>query len=132
MNGYLLDTNHAGALLRSDPRPWKKLQLVPETRIALPRPAIGELWYMVYNSQQIAQNRLRLRGFIASVGELEFDSAAAEEFGIIRAELRRIGRPIPAIDIQIAAIARQNELTVLSADRHFLSVPGLTVENWLE
>jgi tRNA(fMet)-specific endonuclease VapC len=34
-----------------------------------------------------------------------FDRAAAREYGILFAELRRIGRPMQQMDIQIAAIA---------------------------
>jgi tRNA(fMet)-specific endonuclease VapC len=56
---------------------------------------------------------------------------AAEEFGRLFAELRRIGRPMQQIDIQIAAIARSlGNCTVVSADSDLLAVPGLTVENW--
>lgn len=61
-----------------------------------------------------------------------YNDASAREFGRIRTELKRRGRPIPAVDVQIAAIARVNDLTVLSADRHFLEVKGLKVENWLK
>src|SRR5438552_1426038 len=46
------------------------------------------------------------------------------------AELRRAGRPIPDVDAQIAAIARSNGLTLLSADVHFGFVSGLVVEDW--
>lgn len=44
---------------------------------------------------------------------------------------RRGGRKIPPIDAQIAAIARVHSLVVLTADRHFERVDGITVENWL-
>ena len=53
------------------------------------------------------------------------------EYGRIRTELRQKGRPIPDIDIQIAAIARVNDLVVLTADKHFFNIGGLHVENWL-
>jgi len=60
-----------------------------------------------------------------------FDRAAAEEFGRIDAQLRRLGRLIGEIDIQIAAIAlSMGNTTVVSRDNDLLVVPGLTVENW--
>lgn len=62
---------------------------------------------------------------------LNFDLAAAEEYGRIRAELKAKGRPIPGTDAQIAAVARLHDLTVLSADRHFQYVDNLLVESWL-
>lgn len=42
-----------------------------------------------------------------------------------------MGRPIPDVDVQIAAIARANQLVLLTADAHFEQVSGLQVENWL-
>jgi len=62
---------------------------------------------------------------------LPFDTESAEEYGRIRAEQRKKGRPIPGTDAQIAAVARLHGLTVLSADRHFTYVDALSVENWL-
>src|SRR2546429_623271 len=61
----------------------------------------------------------------------ELDAKAAVEFGRLRAELRSAGQPIPIFDVLIAAIARSNNLVLLTADRHFNSVDGLAVENWL-
>jgi len=46
-------------------------------------------------------------------------------------DLRRIGRPIPAIDVQIAAVALVNDLVLLTADRHFEQVDILKHENWM-
>jgi predicted nucleic acid-binding protein len=40
--------------------------------------------------------------------------------------------PIPGTDAQIAAVARPHGLTVLTADRHFHFVDGVTTANWLE
>jgi tRNA(fMet)-specific endonuclease VapC len=49
----------------------------------------------------------------------------------LAAQLKRIGRNIQQIDIQIAAIARTlGNCTVVSADTDLTAVPGLTVENW--
>jgi tRNA(fMet)-specific endonuclease VapC len=56
---------------------------------------------------------------------------AAAEFGRLFAELRRVGRPMQQIDIQIAAIALSlGNCVVVSADSDLAAVPGLTVENW--
>jgi tRNA(fMet)-specific endonuclease VapC len=56
---------------------------------------------------------------------------AAEEYGRLAAELRRIGRPMQQIDIMIAAIARTlGDCTVVSKDSDLRAVPGLKVEDW--
>lgn len=93
-------------------------------------PSIGELWYMVHNSNHVAENARNLRRILRQLNIWPFDMNEAEEFGRIRVELERRGRPIPGIDVQIAAIARVNEMTVLSADRHFSFIPNVSVEDW--
>jgi tRNA(fMet)-specific endonuclease VapC len=62
-----------------------------------------------------------------------YEKPAALEFGRIIAELKRIGRPMQQIDIQLAAIAfALGNCTVVSGDSDLAAVPGLTVENWAE
>jgi predicted nucleic acid-binding protein len=60
-----------------------------------------------------------------------YSACPAIEFGRVRTELRRAGRPIPMFDILIAAIAGSNGLVLVTADGHFALVPGLATENWL-
>ena len=51
--------------------------------------------------------------------------------GDIFAELRRSGRVIQQVDMQIGAIARTlPNCIIVSKDSDFLAVPGVTVENW--
>ena len=60
-----------------------------------------------------------------------YDNNAAVEFGRLFTELRRIGRPMQQIDIQIAAIAfTLGNCTVVSGDSDLFEVPGLSVENY--
>src|ERR1043165_5897581 len=128
METFLLDTNHASARWLGD----RRLNLFPvDDRFALCYPSLGELWFMVHNSTKRIQNELRLREFISAFQILNFDARAAEEFGLIRTELRKAGRPIKTIDAKIAAIARVNNLIVLTADKHFSYIDGLRHENWL-
>jgi len=60
-----------------------------------------------------------------------YDKLAALEYGRIVALLKRMGRPMQQIDIQIAAIAfTLGSCTVVSSDSDLFSIPGLTIENW--
>ena len=57
---------------------------------------------------------------------------AAREYGRIFAALRRNGRMIQQVDIQVAAIALSlGNCTVVSGDTDFFAVPGLSVESWV-
>jgi tRNA(fMet)-specific endonuclease VapC len=59
---------------------------------------------------------------------IRFDARAAEEFGRLRKQHRRVG----ASDLKIAAIALVNGALLLTANlRDYSQVPGLRVENWL-
>ena len=60
-----------------------------------------------------------------------FDHLAAFEYGRLAAELRRRGRTMQQIDIQIAAIAFSlRECIVVSKDSDMKDVPGLAIEDW--
>jgi tRNA(fMet)-specific endonuclease VapC len=92
---------------------------------------LSELYYAAYASERQLSNLQNIQRFLTHIPVLPFDAASAEEYGRVRAEQRKKGRPIPGTDAQIAAVARLRGLTVLSADRHFTYVNALTVENWL-
>ena len=60
-----------------------------------------------------------------------FDERAAQEYGRLAAELRRIGRPMQQIDVMIASIVRMTpDCVVVSKDSDLHAVPGLRVEDW--
>ena len=62
---------------------------------------------------------------------LPFDLASARVFGRIKAELERRGLPRFETDLQIAAVALANNLTLVSGNiRHYGGIPGLRVEDW--
>lgn len=127
---FLLDTNHADKLLKRQSARLR-IETLGSGLISLCRPSVGELWFMIYLSRRVEENRRDLLSVLAAWPILEFDASAAEEFGRIMAEQRRKGRRIPPMDAQIAAIARIHSLTILTADKHFDYVDGISVENWL-
>ena len=131
MTRYLLDTNHASAIWQNHPGLIARVTALQDAELFLCLPSIGELWFMVHKSVRIAANEQSLRQFLPRFLHAEFDAPAAESFGQIKADLKRIGRPIPAIDVQIAAIAIAHDLVVLTADAHFTLIQDLRHENWL-
>ena len=131
MTRYLLDTNHASAVFKKqlDLAAHPKRQKDDQFGISLP--SIGELWFMVYNSSRIDQNTARLTQVLSDFSFWPFDEKAAIEFGRMAAETRRAGRGLAGIDCQIAAIARSNQLTLLTDDKDFGLLRGVKLENWL-
>ena len=132
MNSYLLDTNHA-AWLMSQQEPI--VARVRQARAAggqfgISVTVLGELYYAVYASQRRAENQGRLQRLAGALLLWPFDALAAQEFGRIQAEQKAKGRPIPPLDAQIAAVARVNDLILLTDDRHLTFVDGITIESW--
>ncbi len=133
MRRYLLDTNAAADFI-------EKRGKVPDRarearrqggRIGIGIPVLAELYYGVEFSSSRDKNLKRLKKALAGLTIWPFDENPAAEFGRIRAELRRRGRPMQVLDIMIAAIALSlGNCTVVSSDSDLAAVPGLTVENW--
>ncbi len=92
---------------------------------------LGELWFGVENSATRDRNVQRLLKAIRDWTIWPYESRAAQEYGRIAAELRRVGRVIQQVDMQIAAIARLlGDCTVVTEDSDLTVVAGLDVENW--
>lgn len=127
---YLLDTNHVSALWKDELPFVERYRGEPPAHFAISLPSVGELWFMVFNSGRIPLNRRRMKVLLGRFDLLDFDHAAAVEFGRIEVELLGRGTAIPEIDMQIAAVARSRGLVLLTADAHFSHVGGLTTEDW--
>lgn len=59
-----------------------------------------------------------------------WNSACAERYGQLRAQLEALGKPLGPMDLLIATHARAEDCTLVSADRAFAHVPGLKVLDW--
>ena len=91
----------------------------------------GVIWSGIELSASRDRNVDRLKHALARLRIWPFEVKAGEIYGRLYAELRRMGRPMQVIDIQIAAIALcLGNCTVVSKDSDLSAVPGLNVENW--
>ena len=91
----------------------------------------AELLFGARNSERVDRNLRRLEQFWAPLGSLSFDDLAAAHYGEIRAGLKRAGTPIGGNDLQIASIARANDLTLVTRNQdEFRRVVGLRLDEW--
>jgi len=129
---WLLDTNAWIAYLERAPNSVKnRIATLPESTILLCDVVKAELIYGAYKSSRIEQNLAKLELLFSLIRSLPFDGNAAREFGEIRAYLARQGTPIGPYDLQIAAIAKAHDLTVVTHNtREFSRVVGLRLEDW--
>ncbi len=94
-------------------------------------PVLGELYGGIEFSTSRDDTLDILRRSLKVFRLWPFTPEAAEVYGRLYAELRRKGRLIQQVDLQIAAIAISlGRCTVVSEDSDFDAVPGLRVEKW--
>ena len=132
MPAYMLDTDTASYIMkRSHPNILRKLKKIPPDDICISAVVLSELRYGVAVSPNSARNEEALKSFLKYVQVLPYSAKAAEDYGQIRAELKRQGTPIGGNDLLIAAHARCLGLTLVTNNtREFSRAPGLRIENW--
>ncbi len=129
---YLLDTNVCIIYLKGRNLNLKqRLEAIPTQDIAVCSIVKAELCFGVMKSTNPERNFALQQTFLAQFASLPFDDLAATTFGVIRAQLETGGISIGAYDLQIAAIALANNLTLVTHNtREFERVEGLQVEDW--
>lgn len=135
MSRYLLDTGPAQDFIadRNGVRERTDAARRRGDRISICMPVLGELWAGIEGSASRERNLRRLRHGLSRLLLWPYDDRAAAEYGRIFAELRRRGRPMQQVDIQVAAIALTlGDCVVVSRDSDLSAVPGLKVEDWTE
>lgn len=93
---------------------------------------LAELLYGVKNSSNPLRNYQALLRILMPLEILDFDSKAAEEYGWIKASLKRERQLIGEADLMIAAHAKSKKLVLVSNNtREFARVKGLELEDWV-
>lgn len=131
---YMLDTNICIYAIKHKPEQvLLRLQEHDPAEICISSVTYAELMHGVQKSQAVDKNRLALALLLANIDILNFDAAAAESYGEIRAELEKQGTPIEPLDMMIAGHARSlNHIVVTNNIKEFSRIKGLKLENWTE
>lgn len=129
---YLLDTNVCIVYLRGrNLNLRQRLEAIAAPEISVCSIVKAELCFGAMKSADPGRNFALQQAFLAQFVSLPFDDLAATTFGVIRSQLEANGTPIGAYDLQIAAIAVANNLTLVTHNtREFGRVDGLQVEDW--
>ena len=123
----IVDTNGLSALIEGDDALEPIVRTAP---LAIPVIVLGEYRYGISQSRHRAHYERWLAEYLAGFRVLDVDQETSISYSKIRAELKKAGTPIPANDIWIAALCRQHSLPLISRDRHFDVVPGITRLGW--
>ena len=124
----ILDTNALSAFVDGEQTVAEALHR--HARPAIPVIVLGEFRYGIAGSRHQAQYEAWLSEHLREFEILNVTVETAASYAALRVGLRRSGRPIPANDAWIAALALQHDMPVLSRDEHFDVVADLRREGW--
>lgn len=132
---YLLDTNTISEPIRPSPNK-QVVERIEQyyAQIALPVFVVYEL---IRGAYQLPESKKRLRvlryieNAIYCVPILPYTQISAEWHGREAARLQGIGKSPPFIDAQIAAVAKTNNLTLVTRNTaDFKNFADLQLDNW--
>jgi predicted nucleic acid-binding protein len=124
----ILDTNALSAFVDGDAGVGEVLRR--QARAAIPVIVLGEFRYGIAESRHRSAYEAWLESELPHFDVLAVTDETAIAYAALRVALRRSGRPIPANDAWIAALALQHRLPVLSRDQHFDAVPNIQRQSW--
>ena len=132
--GLVLDTSALIALERSQSDLGNALRGFGEERCVLPAIVYAELMVGVHladSASRAAKRKVRVDALLDACPIVEFDSAVAERWARVFADLSREGQMIPANDLAIAATALHLDYGVLVGPKdeaHYRRIDGLRCE----
>jgi tRNA(fMet)-specific endonuclease VapC len=129
---YLLDTNILSDLLRNPGgRVARRLAVVGDTTVCTSIVVACELRFGAARKGS-ARLTERIEVLLGGLEVLPLDRESDRRYAEIRWHLDRMGRPIGANDLLIAAHALALDLTLVTDNvEEFGRVPRLPIENWL-
>lgn len=124
----ILDTHALSAFIDGDAALGKLLGR--EARLAVPVIVLGEFRYGIASSRHREAYENWLIEHLPNFEVMNISDDTTESYATIRVTLKQTGRPIPANDAWIAALALQHRLPIVSRDEHFDSVPQIRRISW--
>lgn len=129
---FLLDTNQWIQLLKGRCPPLaRRLDGVAPEAVWLCSVVKEELFHGAHKHENHEARLAKLRDLFTRHNSVPFDDAAAEEAGRLRHLLETRGEVIGPHDLQIAAIARTRNWTLVTNNRsEFGRIDGLDMQDW--
>lgn len=132
MTRYMLDTNTVSHLLKKHPAVASRVVAVPITSLCISAITQGELLFGLAKRPDAAALHAAVREFLRRVDVLPWDAGTSEFYGPARAATQREGKVLAPMDLLIGAHALSIDAVLVTNDRAFAQLSGLTVEDWTE
>ena len=132
---YVLDTTAFSAVMRRDDDLLTLLKGYRPADIATVPPVVAEIQFgikrLVSDSKKCILLKSERDRLLSIIDVLPWQPESSENYGDIKADLERRGKPIDDFDIAIAAVAMSHKCGVITANlKHFEIIQNLTIKSW--
>lgn len=136
--GFLLDTDHCVAYVKASHPAYlaikKKLTSISAADLRVSYYTVMELAEGPWHSETVQgyhDTRATIHTFLSWIHILPPTHLTMEEFGRLRAMLRKKNQLLDSMDLANAAMALSYDLTLVTHNtQHFARIPGLRLEDW--
>lgn len=128
---YMLDTNTVSAIVTK--RSAKALEAFlsrPRDLRCVSSVTAGELLFGIAKRPDATKFNAVLLALLDDIVILPWTVATASAYAQVRADVEKRGKPLGALDTMIAAHAMEAGAVLVTADKAFGNVVGLSIENW--
>ncbi len=132
MKRYMLDTDMCSYIIKERPESVRqRFQKLAMEQLCVSVVTYAELIYGVERSSSKRVNRPVIEDFVRHLDVMDWDTGAADQYGMIRTQLEVAGTPIGAMDMMIAAHAKSiKAVLVTNNQKHSTKIKGLKIDNW--
>lgn len=129
---YLLDTNMVSHFIKGVNNVRNNVISVPMSELGISAITEGELLFGLAKKPDAKQLCRVVDEFLIRVDVLPWDSAAAQCYGVLRADMQKKGKALGNLDMLIAAHALALEVVLITNDLAFRRVEGLKTADWTQ
>ncbi len=129
----LLDSDILIPYLRKDVSIKSKITDLLQKNILLSTTSVNvaELYFGAYLSEKKKENIEAVQKLIFKLNIINFEADHGKIYGQIRASLQQKGELISELDMFIASVALEKDITLITRNiKHFEKIQGLKLEEW--
>ncbi|MFW9882349.1 MAG: type II toxin-antitoxin system VapC family toxin [Candidatus Thorarchaeota archaeon] len=129
----LLDTDLLISFLRDNNEAVKMISKLLERHMILYTTSINaaELYFGAFLSSRIQDNMEAVENLLNTIKIIPFELVHSKIYGEIRSDLQKRGEIINEMDIFIATMAIEKDLSIITRNtKHFEKIMKLKVETW--
>jgi tRNA(fMet)-specific endonuclease VapC len=132
VKGFLLDTNHVSKVVRPNSPLHRRIYSEKQSglRVGTCVPVLCEVESGRLNVADPVAYRKALTALLHKILLWPLTEVSARHFGEIDQDLRRRGRVLSQVDMMLAALCREMDLTLVTTDKDFAALPWLKTEDW--